>query len=193
MAGTNFQQWNPGASNQENDAAYTADVLRSGGLQQGNIVPGPTLNKVLYQASVLGAAFGIMMANKGYSTSDGDVNVLAAVLAHIRLDNDFAAPFKAYGFAPSINLDFSAAETHQVFLSDHCSITISNVSPGQVRRIAYVQDAAGGHTIAYITGTGGAPVLGGENPAPDANSVSVQEFYVDGSGTLRAITAPSVT
>ena len=88
-ATTNFQQWNPTASNQESDAAYTADAQRTGGASSGEF-PSPTANKLFYQSSTFAAALCQMLATKGYSTSDADISVLAAVLANLITNADLA-------------------------------------------------------------------------------------------------------
>jgi len=88
-ASTNFQQWNPTASNQESDAAYLADAQRTGGASSGEF-PSPTANKLFYQSSTFVAALCQMLAAKGYSTSDADISVLAAVLANLITNADLA-------------------------------------------------------------------------------------------------------
>jgi len=91
MAGTdNFQIFNPNATNQENDAAYLADSLRTNGAPTDGICPSPTFNKFAYQQSIFAKAFADMLANKGYSPNDGSaapgsalanlVNVFANVM-----------------------------------------------------------------------------------------------------------------
>lgn len=84
MAGSsNFQQWNPGAVNQENDAAYTADSLRSGGAPTDAILASRLFNKAAYQWSTFIAAFTASMALKGYVLSDVDLGNLTTVLANV--------------------------------------------------------------------------------------------------------------
>jgi hypothetical protein len=80
MAGTtNFQQFNPPASNQETDAQYTADSQRSGGLTSGAIFPSNLGNKVLYQITTFIAALSQSLAAKGYSPVDGAASPSTAV------------------------------------------------------------------------------------------------------------------
>ena len=81
MASTNFLQWNPSTTNQETDPEYLADSQRTGGAVNNTPFLAPLGNKAFYQWSTFCAAFGQMMANKGYSTSDASVSALAAVLA----------------------------------------------------------------------------------------------------------------
>lgn len=119
MSGTsNFQQFNPPATNQENDAAYTGDPLRAGGIPVDAICPSPVANKLFYQLSIFVAAFGQMMATKNYSPNDGSAAPgsalanLEAVLANIMTQNDMG-PFATTaavtalitaGFAASFNV-----------------------------------------------------------------------------------------
>lgn len=88
-ATTNFLQWNPTASNQESDAAYTSDAQRTGGASSGEF-PSPTANKLFYQSSTFVTALGQMLATKGYTTSDADISVLTAVLANLITNADLA-------------------------------------------------------------------------------------------------------
>jgi len=89
MATTNFQQWNPTASNQESDAAYTSDAQRVGGASSGEF-PSQLANKLFYQLSTFIAALGQMLSTKGYATSDVDISALAAVLANLITNADLA-------------------------------------------------------------------------------------------------------
>lgn len=90
MAGsTNFLQFNPNATNQESDATYTSDSMRSGGAAVNAILPSPLFNKLNYQVSIMVAALATMLKNKGYSPNDGSaapasaLTNLAGVLANI--------------------------------------------------------------------------------------------------------------
>jgi hypothetical protein len=88
-ATTNFLQWNPTASNQESDSSYASDAQRTGGASSGEF-PSATANKLFFQCSTFVAALGQMLATKGYSTSDADISVLAAVLANLITNADLA-------------------------------------------------------------------------------------------------------
>jgi hypothetical protein len=84
MPGTsNFQVFNPSQNNQETDAQYAADSLRTNGAGNSAIFPSATANKILYQQSVFTSAFSIMLAQKGYTVSDASLANLAAVLANV--------------------------------------------------------------------------------------------------------------
>lgn len=100
---TNFIQVNPNSSNQEIDSSYVVDALVTGGITTDAILPSIYLNKKDYQFSTMIAALAVMLANKGFSTSDGSpsadpvtptpntaVTALAAVLANILTTADYA-------------------------------------------------------------------------------------------------------
>jgi hypothetical protein len=90
MAIANFQIWNPNNTNQENDSAYTADALRSGGIPSGAIFPSPTANKLFYQISVFVAEFAQMLLAKGYNCVDSPPSNLLATLQNILTNADIA-------------------------------------------------------------------------------------------------------
>lgn len=94
MSGSsNFEPWGgntgPG-SNIESDATYLTDSLRTGGIPTNAILPSVMLNKLFLQATMMVAALGQMMATKGYTVSDANLNTLAAVLANIVTQFDLA-------------------------------------------------------------------------------------------------------
>jgi hypothetical protein len=108
MSGTsNFQQWNPNATNQETDSQYTSDAMRTGGAADPSIFPSATANKLFYQVSTFAAAFAQALANKGYSLSDANLSNLAAVLANVMTQADMTpyAPLAGPTFTgtPSTN------------------------------------------------------------------------------------------
>ncbi len=76
---TNFQQHNPTKANQENDAAYTSDPIRSNGAVAG-IYPSASFNKLAYQLSTFVAAFAQSLSGKGYTISDSDIAALKTAL-----------------------------------------------------------------------------------------------------------------
>ena len=95
MSGSsNFQQVNPTQSNQETDNQYAVDEVRTGGAATKGLCPASFFNKFAYQVSTFVAAFGQMMAAKGYVVSDADINSLAAQLANVMTQQDMS------GFAP---------------------------------------------------------------------------------------------
>src|SRR5580692_3368183 len=100
---TNYVQINPGCSNQEQDSSYVTDSIVTGGAAADAIYPSETFNKVEYQSSTFIMAAAVMLANKGFTTSDGSpganpvvptpsaaVTALAAVLANMLTTADYA-------------------------------------------------------------------------------------------------------
>lgn len=96
MGTSNFQIWNPNQTNQENDTAYTSDSLRANGAASGAIFPSPTANKLFYQVSMMVAALGQMMANKGYSVADSNESNLITALSNILTNGDMAGNLIRY-------------------------------------------------------------------------------------------------
>jgi hypothetical protein len=184
MATTDFIQFNPAAINQESDAQYLADSQRAGGYGVNNPVPSPLLNKFSYQASTFCAAFCQMMAAKGYSTSDADVNVLAAVLANVITDADLEPNVMVVGYSPTPAFNAADANGFQMTLAGNITASsISGVSPGQLIAFYFAQDATGGRTVSWPSG-----FVGALQPDPAANAVSVQMFRADLSSVPRAVT-----
>jgi hypothetical protein len=175
MAGsTNFQQWNPGAANQESDAAYTADSLRSGGAGVDNIFPSATANKLFYQLSTFVAAFCQMMSNKGYVVSDANLATLTTVLANVLTNADTKLPLisVSFGTTPVFNAG-NANGFDMVLTGNVTSSTITGMQIGQIIYFVLTQDSVGGRTFAAPTGVNGWRAI---NPA--ANSVTIQAFIM---------------
>lgn len=84
----NFLQWNPAAVNQQDDSAYTADAMRTGGAVTG-IFPSDLANKLFFQCSTMVAALGESLSNKGYAISDADIATLVTALSNILTKADF--------------------------------------------------------------------------------------------------------
>ncbi len=80
---SNFLPFNPAANNQESDAAYLADSLRSDGAANSALLPAVTFNKLMYQQSTFVAALGQALANKGYTLSDANLGTLTATLQNL--------------------------------------------------------------------------------------------------------------
>jgi hypothetical protein len=101
---TNFIQVNETAANQYTDSTYDTYPLITGGITVNATLPSPYLNKKDYQFSTMIAALAAMLANKGFTTSDGSpsanpvtpspstaVSALASVLANILTTADYAS------------------------------------------------------------------------------------------------------
>lgn len=84
----NILQWNPAKNNQESDASYSADSMRTGGAVPG-IFAKELANKLFYQVTTMCSALGEMMSNKGYAISDSDLTALITELSNILTKADF--------------------------------------------------------------------------------------------------------
>lgn len=91
MATTNLLQWNPTAANQESDAQYLADSQRVGGATDPSIFEAELANKAFYQWSTYLTALFQAFAAKGFTTSDSNLNTLAATCSAFLTSNDLIA------------------------------------------------------------------------------------------------------
>ena len=110
MSGSNnFLQWNPSLINQQSDAQYLTEVMRTGGAISG-IYPSVIANKLYYQCSIMAYAIGEMMSNKGYAVSDADAAALVTVLANLLTKADFGtgAGTVCQGNDSRLNPEFAA-------------------------------------------------------------------------------------
>jgi hypothetical protein len=187
MAGTtNFQQFNPTQANQESDAAYTADSTRSNGAGVGAIFPSNCANKLFYQTSTGVAALMQMLANKGFSTNDSNLAVLAGALSCLLTTADIK-PAMAYApFSPSIILDASLANGWEIVLTANTSITIISIVAYQPITLAFSQDGVGGHSVTFTNTLHGLGAVDG-----GATGHSQQTFMVLSDLALHA-TGPMV-
>jgi hypothetical protein len=183
MATTNFVQFNPGAANQETDAQYLADAQRIAGYGTDQIVPSPLLNKATYQPTTFCAAFGQMLANKGFTNSDASVSALAAVLANILTTADLLPDLISVAYSPTPSFNAAASNGFQMTLGGNISSSsCPGITAGQLLAFYFAQDSAGSRTVnwpAVFTGT--------VQPDPTPNSVSVILFRADLGGTARAV------
>jgi hypothetical protein len=139
---------------------------------------------MFYQTSIFCAAFCQMLAAKGYSTSDADVNVLAAVLANVITDADLEPNVMVVGYSPTPTFNAADANGFQMTLAGNITASsIAGVSPGQLIAFYFAQDATGGRTVSWPSG-----FVGALQPDPASNAVSVQMFRADLSSVPRAVT-----
>ena len=183
MATTNFEQWNNAALNQETDAEYLADAQRIGGVTTGSIAPSATMNKFYYQTSTFVAAFGQMLATKGYSNSDASLPTLASILANVLTEADMGAQIISVSYSPTPLFNAASNNGFQMTLTGNITAsTISGASPGKLLAFYFVQDSIGGRTVSWPSS-----FVGALQPDSTANSVSVQLFRCDLSGIPRAV------
>jgi hypothetical protein len=172
---TNAQQWNPTAANQETDAAYTADSQRAGGAANTSIFMSPTANKLFYQLSTYNTALFQAFANKGFTTSDSNLNTLTAQCANFLTSADMRAGLSQVAYAASVALN--AAASNGFFIPLGGNLTISAVNgavAGQMILMVYQQNGNGGATVQFP-----ANFVDAVQPDPTPNVVSVQIFAVD--------------
>ena len=171
---TNFVEFNPTQSNQLSDSAYDSNALTTGGIQLDNILPSNWLNKIWRQANAFVTAFALMMANKGYSTSDVSVSTLASVLANILTQADLRTALQNISFSPTISLNAVQFDGFQVTMTGNItSLTIVTPSFGQKITLAFTQDGVGGRTVAFPSN-----VVSPGTPDTTPNTTSMQEFQV---------------
>ena len=190
MAASNFQQWNPSQTNQLSDSAYTSDTSRSGGAGTTAVFPSATANKLFYQLTTFIAAFGAMMAQKGFDNSDASLGALQAVLANLITTADQRIPLVTVGYAASLVLDFSNCDGFEITLTgDVTSSSFAGLSPGRIITCVFIQDAMGNHAFAWPTG-GAFPVNAAvvSSPDPGAGSTSIQRVLVLADNSIHPIT-----
>jgi hypothetical protein len=112
---SNFLQWNPNSANQESDAQYTLDTMRTGGAGDPAIFPSNTANKLFYQLSTFTAAFAQALSNKGYTITDTSLNNLAAQRANVITAVDLvpylSKALAAATYAPLVSAALQGAPT----------------------------------------------------------------------------------
>jgi len=82
------QEWNPNQANQDTDDQYAANGARSGGWQEGALVPSTTLNKVLNQLSRWIVAISSALVSKGINIDDSSTPNLTGQLAQLVVNSD---------------------------------------------------------------------------------------------------------
>lgn len=190
MSGSNnILQWNPTQANQETDAQYSADSQRSGGASNPSVFDATLANKLFYQLSTFAAAFGQMMAGKGFTISDANLSTLAATLANILTTADVRPGMIQVPYSPSVQFDCSQGNGFQVSLTGNISsLSIINTTPGQLITMIFYQANSGGYTVPFPGNV--------ESPGTvysAAGSFSIQDFVVDGSGNLRPLSPMTVS
>ena len=186
---TNLIQFNPTQANQESDSAYAADSTRSGGAGTGSVFASSLANKLFYQLSTFVAAFGNMMALKGYSLSDANVTTMQGVLANLITSADINGNLVSVAYAPSVVFNCGTNNGFQITLTGNVtSSTFSGMAVGQEITLGILQDGSGGRTFTWPTGVNNAGT-----PDPTPNALSVQKFKKWLDGSVRPITPMLVT
>lgn len=181
---TNLIQFNPGQANQESDTAYAADSTRSGGAGTGSVFGSSLANKLFYQLSTFVAAFGNMMALKGYSLSDASLSTMQGVLANLITSADINGNLIVVSYAPSVTFNCSTNNGFQITLTGNVTASaFSGLAVGQEITIGILQDGSGGRTFTWPTGLNGAGT-----PDPTPNTMSSQRFKKWADGIVRPVT-----
>jgi hypothetical protein len=169
-------QWNPTATNQENDTAYAADSQRVGGAPNGSLAPSATLNKVYFQASTYLTGLFAAFAAKGFTTSDSNLSTLTAQCANFLTTADVLPNVAITAYAASLTLNAAAANGFYItaMTGNLTIVAINGLSSGQLVAMYYQQDATGGRTVTYPGN-----VVGAAQPDPAPNAVSLQLFGYD--------------
>jgi hypothetical protein len=181
---TNFLQWNPGGINQESDATYATDPIRTGGAVTDGLLPSPLANKAWSQWSIFAAAMAQSLANKGYVVSDSNFSNLVAVLSNIRTLADVSGGIQTVTYSSAVI--FNAASYNSFDLTLTGNVASSNVTgqaAGQMLLFIIAQDGTGGRAFAWpssLTNPGAICSL--------ANSITIQMFIVRPSGAIVPIT-----
>lgn len=181
MATTNLQQWNPTAANQETDVEYTADSQRAGGATDPSVFEAALANKAFFQWSTYLAALFQAFAAKGFTTSDSNINTLAAQCANFLTTADLRSLITDLNYSPNPVLDGSKTNGWFFPLSGNMTIpTIPGLVDGQIVTLVYLQDGTGGHTVTFP-----AQLFEATQPDPRAGACSAQSFiYTTAAGTF---------
>lgn len=184
MAGsTNFLVWNATMANQESDAAYVADTLRTNGAGLDGIFPSQTANKAFYQWSIMCAALAQMLANKGYTISDASFNNLVAALANIETTADQKPNLVTVSYGNAVTFDNSLSNGFYLKLQGSVvSSSLINVAPGNRLLFSIQQNSNGGYTFAWPMN-----VINPGTVDTGANATSIQEFVVHPDYTVHPI------
>jgi hypothetical protein len=176
---SNFLQFNPSQINQQNDAAYAGDSTRADGAPLDSLFASELANKAFYQWSTFIAAFGQMMANKGFTVSDSVLATLVAQLTNVLTTADVRGGLVNLAYASALNLNATKSLGWQVTLTGNTTFTISGAQVGDELTLVLIQDYAGGRTITWPANFEDAL-----QPDSTANSVSVMSFKVRVDGTV---------
>lgn len=189
MASTNFLQWNPTLANQETDTAYAADASRTGGAGVDAIFPSSTANKLFYQMSTFITALANALVTKGYTTSDASLSTLQGVLANVITSADINGNLVNVAYAPSVVFNCTTNNGFQITLTGNVTASsFSGMAIGQEVTLVFVQDGVGGRTFVWPTG-----ITTGGTPDPTPNAVSIQKFKKILDGSIRPLTAMTVS
>lgn len=146
MATTNLLQWNPTAVNQENDTQYNADSQRAGGATNPSVFQAELGNKAFYQWSTYLTALFQAFANKGFTTSDSNINTLTATCANFLTTADVKPVQLHIPFSTTPVFDGALANGFRIDLSANVtSSNFINVPPSGTLITFYIVSASPGN------------------------------------------------
>jgi hypothetical protein len=128
MAGSsNLKQFNPTKANQLNDTDYNNSSYRQNGAVAG-VAPSEVHNKLFYQLSTFIAAFGAMMAAKGYTISDSVYADLITELDDVITTADMEAYAAKLAGDATVNFSVKDATTaHHAVALDQLTAALASV------------------------------------------------------------------
>lgn len=177
-AETNFLQFNPGAVNQETDAEYSGDDLRSGGIPVDAILPSPLLNKAWFQPSTMVAALAEAMVAAGLSPMDSNLATLIATLQTYFQSIGSTPKGQFVAFSATPVFDASLGSTFEMTLNGNVSSSsLINFAPYQVLTFIIHQNSTAGWSFAWPS------IVQGAGMVDPGVFTSVQRFIVNGAGT----------
>lgn len=179
MGSSNIQVFDPTLQNAESDATYATDTARINGATTG-LCPSPLFNKLAAQVSMVCAALGQALANKGFVISDASYTNLIAALSNIQTTADLLAKLQIVPYATSITFDAGAAVAFDLTLTGNVSASaVVNAAQGQVITFIIAQDSVGGRTFAWPSNVANPPAI-----STVLSSVTIQSFIVRPNGQL---------
>jgi hypothetical protein len=183
MGSTNFLIWDQAQTNMEDDAEYLADSQRIDGGENGVPFPSSTFNKFGLQASGMAYAIAEFLASKGATVLDSNISGIVSSLQSLFANVPGRASLQNVGYSPSISLNASQYLGFQITLAGAVTLSIAGESVGDQIAFIFVQNSAGGNSVAWPSNFYGFP-----QPDQAASSVSVIIAKVAIDGSFRAST-----
>lgn len=153
MSTNDFKVFCEAAENMLSQAMYEASDTRANGYTPG-IVYRNLINKVLHQSSIMAAAIGAVIAEKGIDASDSDINMLASAVKDTfggqKVYYSFADVNSSYSAGTAISTVLGAMDTNSVLYASVTSNTYYPAAGAVVFRKTSVSTATG--TLITTTG-----------------------------------------
>lgn len=146
MSTNDFKVFCEAAENMLSQAMYEASDTRANGYTPG-IVYRNLINKVLHQSSIMAAAIGAVIADKGIDASDSDINMLASAVKDTfggqKVYYSFADVNSSYSAGTAISTVLGAMDTNSVLYASVTSNTYYPAAGAVVFRKTSVSTATG--------------------------------------------------